>query len=52
MGSSLVPLGPDVQTGLVVPIGTSDNGNRGYFLPNRDGYDLRLQRSLILPRQR
>ncbi|MDQ8756271.1 TonB-dependent receptor [Sphingosinicella sp. LHD-64] len=48
----LVPLGPDVQTGLPVPVGTSDNGNSGYFLPNRDGYNQRTGRSLILPRER
>ncbi len=48
----LVPLGPDVQTGQPVPIGTSDNGNTGYFLPNRDGYNQRTGRSLILPRER
>jgi len=52
VGQTLVPIGPDVQTGRTVPIGTSDNGNIGYFLPNRDGYDLRSQRSLILPRER
>ena len=49
---ALVPLGPDVQTGLAVPIGTSDNGNTGYFLPNRDGFNQRTGRSLILPRTR
>ncbi|HWW57148.1 MAG TPA: TonB-dependent receptor [Sphingopyxis sp.] len=48
----LVPLGPDVQTGRPVPIGTTDNGNTGYFLPNRDGYNQRTGRSLILPRTR
>lgn len=48
----LVPLGPDVQTGAPVPVGTSDNGNSGYFLPNRDGYNQRTGRSLILPRER
>lgn len=48
----LVPLGPDVQTGAPVPVGTSDNGNTGYFLPNRDGFNQRTGRSLILPRER
>lgn len=48
----LVPLGPDVQTGLPVNVGTTDNGNSGYFLPNRDGYNQRTGRSLILPRER
>ncbi|WP_337846902.1 TonB-dependent receptor [Sphingomonas sp.] len=48
----LVPLGPDVQTGAPVNVGTSDNGNSGYFLPNRDGYNQRTGRSLILPRER
>src|SRR3546814_10364726 len=32
----LVPLGPDVQTGQPINIGTTDDGNSGYFLPNRD----------------
>lgn len=50
--NGLVPLGPDVQTGLPVNVGTTDNGNTGYFLPNRDGYNLREHRSLILPRER
>ncbi len=48
----LVPLGPDVQTGTPVTVGTTDNGNSGYFLPNRDGYNQRTGRSLILPRTR
>lgn len=48
----LVPLGPDVQTGNPVNVGTTDNGNTGYFLPNRDGYNQRTGRSLILPRSR
>jgi iron complex outermembrane recepter protein len=48
----LVPLGPDVQTGRPVNVGTTDNGNTGYFLPNRDGYNQRTGRSLILPRER
>ncbi|MFL9839747.1 TonB-dependent receptor [Sphingomonas sp. ST-64] len=48
----LVPLGPDVQTGVPVNVGTTDNGNTGYFLPNRDGYNQRAGRSLILPRSR
>ncbi|MBJ7440126.1 MAG: TonB-dependent receptor [Sphingopyxis sp.] len=48
----LVPLGPDVQTGAPVAIGTTDNGNSGYFLPNRDGFNQRTGRSLILPRTR
>ncbi|MDP3079495.1 MAG: TonB-dependent receptor [Brevundimonas sp.] len=51
-GGTLVPLGPDVQTGGVVTVGTTDNGNTGYFLPNRDGYNQREFRSLILPRER
>ena len=49
---TLVPLGPDVQTGQPVGIGTTDNGNTGYFLPNRDGYNQRTGRSLILARER
>ena len=48
----LVPLGPDVQTGEPIEIGTTDNGNSGYFLPNRDGYNQRTGRSLILARKR
>lgn len=48
----LVPLGPDVQTGQPINVGTTDNGNTGYFLPNRDGYNQRTGRSLILPRTR
>lgn len=48
----LVPLGPDVQTGRPVNVGTTDNGNSGYFLPNRDGYNQRTGRSLILARTR
>ena len=48
----LVPLGPDVQTGNPISVGTTDNGNSGYFLPNRDGYNQRTGRSLILPRTR
>ena len=48
----LVPLGPDVQTGQPIAIGTTDNGNTGYFLPNRDGYNQRTGRDLILPRTR
>lgn len=48
----LVPLGPDVQTGEPIDIGTTDNGNSGYFLPNRDGYNQRTGRSLILARKR
>lgn len=51
-GGVLVPLGPDVQTGLPITVGTTDNGNVGYFLPNRDGYNQRTGRSLILPRSR
>lgn len=52
IGSTLVPLGPDVQTGGVVPPNTSDNGNAGFFLPNRDGYNQRTGRDLVLPRTR
>lgn len=48
----MVPLGPDVQTGKPIDIGDTDNGNSGYFLPNRDGYNQRAGRSLILPRER
>jgi outer membrane receptor protein involved in Fe transport len=48
----LVPLGPDVQTGQPINVGTTDNGNSGYFLPNRDGYNQRTGRDLILPRER
>ncbi len=48
----LVPLGPDVQTGEPIDVGTTDNGNTGYFLPNRDGYNQRTGRSLILARKR
>lgn len=51
-GGVLVPLGPDVQTGLPITAGTPDNGNTGYFLNNRDGYNQRTGRSLILPRSR
>jgi iron complex outermembrane recepter protein len=51
-GGVLVPLGPDVQTGLPVTVGTTDNGNSGYFLPNRDGYNQRTGRDLVLPRTR
>src|SRR3546814_18648769 len=47
----LVPLGPDVQTGQPINIGTTDDGNSGYFLPNRDGYNQRTGRSLILTRK-
>lgn len=52
VNGQLVPLGPDVQTGQPVNVGTTDNGNSGYFLPNRDGYNQRTGRSLILPRER
>lgn len=52
IGQTLVPLGPDVQTGGTVNVGTRDDGNTGYFLPNRDGYNQREGRSLILPRER
>src|SRR3546814_5481165 len=48
----LVPLGPDLQTGEPIEIGDTDNGNTGYFLPNRDGYNQRTGRSLILARKR
>jgi outer membrane receptor protein involved in Fe transport len=48
----LVPLGPDVQTGEPIDIGTTDNGNSGYFLPNRDGYNQRTGRDLVLQRRR
>ena len=48
----LVPIGRDVQTGGAVPIGVSDNGNAGYFLPNRDGYNQRDGRDLQIPRER
>lgn len=48
----LVPLGPDVQTGQPIEVGDSDDGNTGYFLPNRDGYNQRTGRSLILARER
>lgn len=50
--NGLVPLGPNSQTGGVVTPGTRDDGNSGYFLPNRDGYNQRAHRSLILPRER
>lgn len=50
--NGLVPVGPDVQTGNPVPVGTSDNGNTGYFLPNRDGYNQRDLRNLLIPRER
>lgn len=50
--SGLVPLGPDVQTGAPVLVGTTDNGNSGYFLPNRDGYNVRDLRNLLIPRDR
>lgn len=48
----LVPLGPNTQNGGVVRPGTRDDGNTGYFLANRDGYNQREFRSLILPRER
>lgn len=48
----LVPLGPNTQTGAPVPPGVRDDGNTGYFLPNRDGYNQREFRSLSLPRER
>src|SRR3546814_13547885 len=48
----LVPLGPDVQTGEPIEVGDTDDGNTGYFLPNRDGYNQRPGRSLILARKR
>ncbi|SBV33511.1 putative TonB-dependent receptor [uncultured Sphingopyxis sp.] len=51
-GGELVPLGPDVQTGEPIDVGTTDDGNTGYFLPNRDGYNQRTGRSLILARKR
>lgn len=51
-GGTLVPLGPDVQTGAVVNIGTSDAGNTGYFLPNRDGYSTRDVRWISGRRER
>lgn len=52
VGGQLVPLGPDVQTGRPISVGTTDNGNTGYFLPNRDGFNQRTGRSLILERER
>lgn len=52
VNGQLVPLGPDVQTGRPISVGTTDNGNTGYFLPNRDGFNQRTGRSLILPRER
>lgn len=51
----LVPLGPDPVTGRpVTGTGAALNspGNTGYFLPNRDGYNQRTGRSLILGRTR
>ncbi len=48
----LVPLGPDVQTGEPIDVGDSDDGNSGYFLPNRNGYNQRTGRDLITPRKR
>lgn len=51
-GGEIVPLGPDLQTGEPIEIGTTDNGNTGYFLPNRDGFNQRTGRSLILGRKR
>lgn len=50
--NGLVPLGPDVQTGAVVNVGTNDPGNSGYFLTNRDGFNLRDFRALAIPRTR
>jgi len=54
-GGTIVPLGPDPVTGEPV-VGTGKNldspGNTGYFLPNRDGYNQRTGRSLILARKR
>src|SRR3546814_7592220 len=41
-----------MQTGEPIEIGDTDNGNTGYFLPNRDGYNQRTGRSLILARKR
>ncbi len=51
-GGGLVPLGPNTQTGAPVLPGQRDDGNTGYFLANRDGYNQREHRSLILPRER
>lgn len=51
-GGALVPLGPDVQTGAVVNVGTSDAGNTGYFLPNRDGFSTRNARWISGKRER
>ncbi len=51
-GGALVPLGPDVQTGAVVNVGTSDAGNTGYFLPNRDGFSTRNVRWISGERER
>ncbi|HMO74940.1 MAG TPA: TonB-dependent receptor [Sphingopyxis sp.] len=51
----LVPLGPDPVTGLPISgTGAALNspGNSGYFLANRDGYNQRTGRSLILGRTR
>lgn len=50
--NGLVPLGPHTQTGEPVEPGTRDDGNAGYFLTNRDGFNQRDHRSLILPRER
>lgn len=50
--NGIVPLGPDTQTGEVVEPGDRDDGNTGYFLPNRDGYNQRALRSLLLARER
>lgn len=48
----LVPLGPNTETGEPIEVGDSDDGNSGYFLPNRDGYNQRTGRDLITPRTR
>src|SRR3546814_15002346 len=48
----LVPLGPDVQTGEPIEVGDTDDGNTGYFVPNRGGYTKRTGRSLTLSAKR
>ncbi len=51
----LVERGPDPVTGDPVTGsggGANSPGNVGYFLPNRDGYNQRTGRSLILARER
>src|SRR3546814_1177564 len=42
----------DVCSSDLIEVGDTDDGNTGYFLPNRDGYNQRTGLSLILARKR